>query len=118
MDIVLERILSLIPQKPDGKYVHGAKKEFAQSIGYDGGDIVSMWINGSSKSYMGKLHEIAAVYHVSVEWLKGETDEKNPAPTNGDGPNEEFMKLFQALSPEEQLREIAYLRERVAGKDM
>lgn len=79
MDIVLERILSLIPQKPDGKYVHGAKKEFAQSIGYDGGDIVSMWINGSSKSYMGKLHEIAAVYHVSVEWLKGETDEKNPA---------------------------------------
>lgn len=85
MDIVLERILSLIPKKPDGKYVHGAKREFARSIGYDGGDIVSMWINGSSKSYMGKLHEIAAVHHVSVEWLQGKTDEKSPPPKKGAG---------------------------------
>ena len=25
MDITLERVLSLIPKKPDGKYIHGAK---------------------------------------------------------------------------------------------
>lgn len=65
------------------------------------------------------LQKIADHFKVTVGFLMdGETDEKNPVPTNGDGLNEEFMKLFQALSPEEQVREIAYLRERVAGKDM
>ena len=58
--------------------------EFAQSIGYDSGDIVSMWINGSSTSYNGKLHEISAKYGVSVAWLRGETGEKIP-PQNGTG---------------------------------
>lgn len=117
MDIVLERILSLIPKKPDGKYIHGAKKEFAQSIGYDGGDIVSMWINGSSKSYMGKLHEIAAKYNVSVEWLKGETDIKNPASTTADGWEKEAIQLLSSLSLEARARELAYLREIVGEQD-
>lgn len=75
MDITLERILSLLPKKDDGSFVRGAKKEFAVSIGYDSGDIVSMWVKGSSSSYYGKLHEIAAKYNVSVEWLKGDTDD-------------------------------------------
>lgn len=76
MDIVLSRILSLLPTNPDGRIVRGAKKDFALSIGYDSGDIVSMWIKGTSTSYRGKLHEIASVYNVSVEWLRGETDKK------------------------------------------
>lgn len=97
MDITLERILSLIPKKDNGDFVHGAKKEFAVSIGFKSGEIVSMWINGSSKSYMGKLHEIAAVHHVSVEWLKGETDIKNPASEAGDGSEEELIQLFRLL---------------------
>lgn len=77
--IELERILSLLPKKEDGDFVRGAKKEFAESIGYDSGDIVSMWLNGSSESYLKKLHEISAKYNVSVEWLKGETDDQTPA---------------------------------------
>lgn len=88
MDVVLERILSLLPCGENGKIVRGAKKDFAQSIGYDSGDIVSMWIKGTSLSYKNKLHEIAAKYHVSVEWLRGETDDpgikKAPA-TEGEG---------------------------------
>lgn len=84
MDIVLERILSLLPKKPDGKFVRGAKKDFAISIGYDSGDIVSMWISGDSKSYERKLYQIADAYNVSVEWLKGETDIKEK-PTAIDG---------------------------------
>ena len=88
MDVVLERILSLLPCDENGKIVRGAKKDFAQSIGYDSGDIVSMWIKGTSLSYKNKLHEIAAKYHVSVEWLRGETDDpgikKAPA-TEGEG---------------------------------
>ena len=66
-------------------------KEFAQSIGYDSGDIVSMWINGSSTSYNGKLHEISAKYGVSVAWIRGETGEKNPAPKR-DGIKEYMIK--------------------------
>ena len=98
MDITLERILSLIPKKADGKFVHGAKKEFAISIGYDSGDVISMWEKGTSSSYRLKLHEIAAKYNVSVEWLKGETDEKTPAADNGN----ERIPNFDKLTAENQ----------------
>lgn len=74
MDVTLTRILSLLPHE-NGKIKRGAKKTFAQSIGYDSGDIVSMWINETSQSYKKKLHQIADEYHVSVAWLKGETDD-------------------------------------------
>lgn len=77
MDIVLERILSLIPKGPDGKYVHGAKTKFAKEIGYNDGAIVAMWENGSSISYNKKLYQIADQYHVSVEWLQGKTEDKS-----------------------------------------
>ena len=99
MDIILERILSLIPKKGDGSFVHGGKAAFAKSIGYDSGDIVSMWIKGSSNSYLKKLHEIAAKYDVSVEWLRGETDEKNPAPKEGGtlSPEDENDELREYL---------------------
>ena len=70
-------VLSLLPCDENGKIVRGAKKDFAQSIGYDSGDIVSMWIKGTSLSYKNKLHEIAAKYHVSVEWLQGKTEDKS-----------------------------------------
>ena len=85
MDISLERILSLIPRKQDGKFVHGAIKEFASKIGLKSGNVVTDWINGRSKSYSNYLYEISAKYNVSVEWLKGETDEKIPAPKTEDG---------------------------------
>lgn len=74
MDVTLTRILSLLPHE-NGKIKRGAKKTFAQSIGYGSGDIVSMWINGASQSYKKKLHQIADEYHVSVAWLKGETED-------------------------------------------
>ena len=77
MDIVLERILSLIPKDSDGKYVHGAKTKFAKKIGYNDGAIVAMWENGSSISYNKKLYQIAEEYNVSVEWLQGKTEDKS-----------------------------------------
>lgn len=85
MDITLERILSLIPRKPDGKYVHGAKKQFAESIGLKGGNLVSDWESGRVNSYRNYLYEISEKYNVSVEWLKGESDikEKRPADKSG-----------------------------------
>lgn len=105
MDVTLTRILSLLPHE-NGKIKRGAKKTFAQSIGYDSGDIVSMWINGASQSYKKKLHQIADEYHVSVAWLKGETDDptveaegikKTPA-TEGEGLSAARQKLYDAIA--------------------
>ena len=99
MDITLVRILSLIPKKDDGTFKHGAKAEFGRSLGYDGGEIINMWEKGASTSYVKKLHEISAKYNVSLEWLRGETDDpsqkKKPA-TDGDRLNPEQMKVSAA----------------------
>jgi transcriptional regulator with XRE-family HTH domain len=106
MDIVLSRILSLLPTHSDGRFVRGAKKEFATRIGYDSGDIVSMWIKGTSNSYLGKIHEIANVYNVSVEWLRGETDKKEkPTETNLG----ERLRGFDDLSEENKIKAREYV---------
>ena len=112
MDITLERILSLIPRKPDGSYVHGAKKTFAESLGLRGGELVTMWANGTSVSYRNYLYEISDKYNVSVEWLKGETDIKEkPAPKGElDGKALELVELFEKASPELRAAALAVLR--------
>ena len=98
MNITLERIAELIPKDETGEFKHGAIKDFALSIGYKSGNIVSMWFNGDSASYKGKLHEIAAKYNVSIEWLKGESEqkEKSPAP-DGVGLSEDDLKHLRAF---------------------
>lgn len=99
MDITLERILSLIPRKQNGDFVHGAKKEFAQSLGLKNGNLVSDWEKGRTNSYTNYLYQISDKYNVSVEWLKGETDVKEkPAPKNGD----EFWELYMKLDPKKK----------------
>ena len=88
MSIMQERVLSLIPRKPDGKYVHGAKADFARELGFKSGAIVSDWESGKSDSYKNYLYQISALHGVSVEYLRGETDDpgikKAPA-TEGEG---------------------------------
>lgn len=116
MDVVLERILSLLPCGENGKIVRGAKKDFAQSIGYDSGDIVSMWIKGTSLSYKNKLHEIAAKYHVSVEWLQGKTEDKSIKETPDlkiEGVDDKIAQFICSASAEELTeisRYIEYLK--------
>lgn len=104
MDITLERVLSLIPKKPDGKYIHGAKKEFAESLGYEGGEIVTMWEKGKSNSYLGKLYEIAAIHGVTVEWLRGETDEKTPPAPAVSAVEQEAIDLLKRMNNEEIMK--------------
>ncbi len=118
MDITLERILSLLPKKDDGKFVRGAKKNFAMSLGYDSGDIVSMWINGSSASYHGKLHEISDKYNVSVEWLKGETDirEKLIAKSDEQLLDSELIMRLCKLTPEELQQVDAFVQGLLAAR--
>lgn len=123
MDKTLERILSLIPKKPDGKFVHGAKKDFAVSLGFKGGEIVTMWISGASDTYKNYLYQIADQYHVSVAWLKGETDEKIPAPTNGDGEAEipddisEIVELLKDMTPAEKALVLERARKIVGSRE-
>ena len=100
MDITLERILSLLPHKPDGTLEHGARKEFAQSIGLKNGNLIADWMRGRTSSYTKYLYEIAAKYDVSVEWLRGETDEKKPAAPKDD----ELGELIALLRSRPELR--------------
>jgi len=92
MDITLSRILSLLPTNDAGKIKHGAKADFAKKLGFDSGDIVSMWIKGTSKSYNNYLYDIATLYNVSLAWLKGDSNAKNPA-----GPSGELLEKYNAL---------------------
>lgn len=108
MDIMLERILSLIPRKPDGKYVHGAKKEFCERIGAPV-NIISEWESGKTKSYRNYLHQIASEYGVSVEWLKGETDEtKKDHSGNTEEVDQELYDLAKELQENYDLRRLLH----------
>ena len=90
MDKTLERILELIPKKETGEFEHGALKKFANSIGLKSGNLIADWVAGRSSSYKRYVHEIAAKYDVSVEWLQGKTDEKAPQPLSVDLGNGEI----------------------------
>ena len=102
MDIIGERVFSLIPKKPDGKYMHGAKADFARSLGFKNGAIVSDWESGKSDSYKNYLYQISALHGVSVEWLRGETNEpgikEKPSAISGElvgNLPEDVQKLIQ-----------------------
>lgn len=120
MDIVLKRILTLIPKKENGDFKHGALKAFANSIGLKSGNLISDWINERSKSYENYIYQIATIYNVSVEWLKGETDGPTPKgqkekPTpNNEGELSELEKtmlsLFRQISDEEQSLAVQIVR--------
>lgn len=112
MDTMLERILSLIPTDKNGQFIHGEKAKFAKRIGYSDGAIVSMWENGTSQSYKKKLHQIADEYHVSVAWLKGETDDptveaesakKAPNPKTGGVSGDELRDLVRKTNDRDVL---------------
>ncbi len=98
MDITLERILSLIPRKPDGKFVHGAVKDFATGLGLKSGNIISDWIAGRSASYNGYLYQISERCNVSVEWLKGESEQKEKPTPEGELDMDAVNELLSRLS--------------------
>lgn len=117
MDITLERILSLIPRKENGDFQHGALKAFANSIGLKSGNLVSDWLKGRSESYKNYIYEVSAKYGVSVEWLKGETDEKNPpVPEDERILNEELISRLVSLTPEEMQKVGAFVQGLLANR--
>lgn len=114
MDITLERILSLIPKKENGDFQHGSQKAFANSIGLKSGNLIADWIKGRSESYTNYLYEISAKYNVSLEWLRGETDD--PAPKKErtmsgalSDAEIQLLELFRKLPSDTQERFPAFL---------
>ena len=118
LEVMLERVLSLIPKKPDGKFVHGAKKDFSKNIGAPE-NIVSDWISGRSSSYKNYAYQISAKYGVSVEWLRGETDEKEKPASEEAGFHptlEDWLNAIDRMSREEMRAVMSRVMERYAGK--
>lgn len=108
--ITLKRILSLIPKKEDGKYVHGAKKKFCESIGAPT-NIISEWEAGKTTSYRNYLYQISEKYNVSVAWLMGESDvkEKSPAPEMS-ARQLELLRYFDESTLDEQDMMLDWMR--------
>jgi transcriptional regulator with XRE-family HTH domain len=118
MDIIGERVFSLIPKKPDGKYKHGAKADFARSLGFKSGAIVSDWESGKSDSYKNYLYQISALYNVSVEWLQGKTEDKSIKETPDpkiEGVDDKIAQFIRSASAEE-LTEISRYIEYLESK--
>lgn len=98
MDIMLERILEIIPKK------HGSIKELAEALGISGNNI-SDWKGGRNKSYRQYLPQIAGYYGVSLDWLSGLSDEKtyknSPANVSIDEARKNADEIIDGLSPDE-----------------
>lgn len=89
MDIILSRIISLIPSK------RGSKKELADAVGIPA-NLISEWEKGRNKSYPKYLPQIADYYGVSLDWLSGRSEQKeNPPAGYGEGKSEDTI-LFSA----------------------
>lgn len=120
MDIMLGRILSLIPKKENGDFKHGAQSAFARPLGFKDGHIISDWIAGNSTSYKNYLYQISAQHNVSVEWLKGETSDpgikKEPTGQSADGQELEFIELMRKLTDTEKDVILAQLRGLAQGR--
>ena len=102
MDIMLQRILSLIPDR------HGADAEFARSLGYKSGNVVADWRAGRSGSYRGKLREIAEKYNVTVDWLCGNSPQiEKPALPAEDGLGGESLGALLAPAEKQRVRDFA-----------
>lgn len=116
MDITLERMLTLIPKKENGSFKHGALSQFARSIGFKDGHIVSDWIAGNSESYKNYIYQVSALYHVSVEWLQGKTEDKSIKETPDpkiEGVDDKIAQFIRSASAEELTeisRYIEYLK--------
>ena len=92
MDIMLERILSLVGAK------HGAAIELCHALGI-ARNAVTEWKSGRVKSYRKYAPQIAAYYGVSLDWLSGATDDR-----------------AQKIAPSPEEDEASKLRQRVADK--
>ena len=100
MDVFFDRIAPLIIQARNALVTDA---EMEREMGLPAHSI-NKWFTGKYKSYKNYLRQIAKYFHVSVDYLIGETDDKTPVPTNEDGLSEkqrELIQLVRSLPPAE-----------------
>lgn len=84
-----------------------SQKEFAEILGVKP-QRISEWKRGLSNSYQKYLPQIAEALGTTTEYLL--TGKKEPAGQQADGKQEEFIQLYQQLTPQEQAFFLAQLR--------
>ena len=100
MDTV-DRIFDLV----DSKYKE--QRDFAAHLGITP-SMVSEWRRRKSASFNRRLPQIAEALGTTTEYLL--TGKKEPAGQQADGKQEEFIQLYQQLTPQEQAFFLSQLR--------
>lgn len=77
---------------------------------------VSMYERDERKPSFEMLEAIADFFNINMDTLVGNA--VKPAPQKGNELDEEFIRLWRQLTPEQAERELAYLRSLADGKDM
>lgn len=103
MEITLTRIMEELQAQKKMQY------ELTDYLGINYSSFAA-WKAGRNKSYLKYLHAIADFLDVSVEYLKGETDEKKkPSADNGEELTNEkrlLLALFDQIPKEKQAEAI------------
>lgn len=88
--------------------VNKAPNKVAAELGITSGT-ATKWKNGAVPQDR-TIKKIADYFGVPVEYLKGETDIKNPASDDGSGMEKELLRLFGQIPEESKKEAINYLR--------
>lgn len=98
MDIILNRIIDEMKAQRKKQF------ELTDFLGLNH-NTFGNWKSGLNSSYKKYLHAIANFLGVSVEYLKGETEDKTPPAQNSEGSlDDELIRRLCLLTPEEQRR--------------
>lgn len=92
--------------------VQKAPNKVAAELGITSGT-ATKWKNGAVPQDR-TIKKIADYFGVTVEYLKGETDIKNPAAEDSSGIEKEALYLLNQLSAETQEEVMSFLRYKVA----
>lgn len=88
--------------------VNKAPNKVAAELGITSGT-ATKWKNGAVPQDR-TIKKIADYFGVTVEYLKGETDNKNPAADDGSGMEKELLRLFGQIPEESKNEAMNYLR--------
>ena len=94
MDTILERIIEELKKQGKKQY------ELTDYLNLNHNSFGN-WKSGLNKSYLKYLYQIAEFFGVSVEYLKGETTEKNTASEESET-DRQFFEMLKSMTPEEK----------------
>ena len=91
-----------------------SQAELAEKLGI-AKSTVSMYERDERKPSFEMLEAIADFFNINMDTLAGSASK--PAPPEGNELDDEFIRLWRQLTPEQAERELAYLRSLASGKD-